>query len=90
MLIELLSLCAIGNFGKSLESDSKGSMKCISLNNQQYQVSPTFVNVNSDGTIFYLFVVSVNKGVASYNIIDDPYAPVSGPNKINKYWCKRM
>ena len=36
MLIELLSLCAIGNFGKSLESDSKGSMKCISLNNQQY------------------------------------------------------
>ena len=81
----LLSFCSIRNFGKSLESDSKASMKRISLDNQQCQVRPTFVNVNSDGTIFYLFSVSVNKCVANCNIINDPYAWVSGPKKINKY-----
>ena len=33
MFIGLLRFCTIGNFGESLDSISKGSIKCLTLKN---------------------------------------------------------
>ena len=41
MFIGLLSTCAIESFGESLASNSKGSIKCVSPNNQPGQTRPT-------------------------------------------------
>ena len=73
MFIGLLSVCTIGSFGESLVSNSKGPIKCVTLNNRPCHAIPTLVNINSDGTLFYPFTVSVNKCGGNSNIIDDPY-----------------
>ena len=74
MLIGLLSVCAIGTFSESLVSNFKGPIKCVSLNNHPCQAWPTFVNINSNETLFYPFTVSVNNYGGSCNTIDDTYA----------------
>ena len=71
MFIGLLSVCTIGSFGESLVSNSKGPIKCVTLNNRPCQAIPTLVNINSDETLFYPFTVSVNNCGGSCNIIDD-------------------
>ena len=71
LFIRLLSLCAIVRFGESLVSNSKGPIKCVSLNNQPCQARLTLVNTNSDETLSYSFTVSVNKCGESCNNIDD-------------------
>ena len=43
----------------------------------------TFVNINSNKTLFYPFMVSINKCGGSCNTIDDPYAQVRVPNNVN-------
>ena len=77
-----LSACMIGNFGESLAFDSKGPIKCLSLNNQSSQTRSTIVNVNSVKTLFCLFNVSANNIGGSCHIIIDPYARVCVPNKV--------
>ena len=57
-------------------------MKYVSLNNLQCKTRLTIVNINSDETLFYPFLVSVNKCGESFNNIDDPYALVCLPNKV--------
>ena len=52
MFIGLLSICIIGSFGELLGSNSKGPIRCVSLNNHACQARPTFVNINSDETLF--------------------------------------
>ena len=71
MFIRLLSLCTIVRFGEPLVSNSKGPIKCVSLNNQPCQARPTLVNINSDEILSYSFTVSVNKCGGSCNNIDD-------------------
>ena len=61
-------------------SNSKGPIKCLTLNNQPCQARPTLVNINSDETLFYPFTVSVNKCGGSCNTIDGPHAYI--PNKV--------
>ena len=53
----LLSVCTTVRFSGSLASNSKGSTKCVSLNNQPCQARPTLVgtSLNSDQTIFCPF-----------------------------------
>ena len=36
IFIRLLSICTIRNFGESLAFNSKGPIKCVSLNNQPF------------------------------------------------------
>ena len=43
MFIGFLSTCKIGFFGESLAFNSKGHIKCVSLNNQSCQARPTLV-----------------------------------------------
>ena len=46
MLIGLINVCTTGSFGGSLASNSKGPIKCISLNYQPCQVITTIVDIN--------------------------------------------
>ena len=48
----------------------------------------TFVNINSNKTLFYPFMVSINKCGGSCNTIDDPYAQLRFPNKVNDIYVK--
>ena len=75
MFIELLSTCTTARLGESLGSNSKGHIKCVSLNNQPcQQARPTLVGINSNETLFYPFTVRFNKCDRSCNTINDPYA----------------
>ena len=68
MFIGLLGTCTIGNFSKSLVSNLKRPIKCVSLNNQSCKARPT---LNSDENPF---TVNVIKYGGSCNSIVDPYA----------------
>ena len=81
MFIGLLSIWTVGSFGESLVSNSKGPIKCLTLNNRLCQAKPT-LDTNSDETLFYPFTVIVNTCRGSCNTIDDPYARVCVPNKV--------
>ena len=74
ILIGLLSIYTTRRFGGLLAFNSEGGIKCGSLNIQQCQARPTFVNINSRKTISYPFTDSVNMCGGSCNIIYDPYA----------------
>ena len=74
IIIRLLSVCTIGSFEESLVFNSKGPMKCLTLNNQPCQARPMVVNINSDETLFCPFTVSVNKCGGRCNTTDNPYA----------------
>ena len=68
MFIGLLSSWTIVVFSKSLASNSKGHIKCISLDNQPCQVRTPLVDNNYNETLFYSFTVSANKCGGSCNI----------------------
>ena len=70
------------SFCKSLASICKGSIKCVFLNNRPCQARPTFVGINSNETLFYQFTGSVNKCGIICNTIDESYAQVCVPNKV--------
>ena len=57
------------------------AMKYVFLNNQSFNVSSMFVNVNFNEPIYYPFVVSVNKCIGSCNTIDDAFAWIRVSNK---------
>ena len=48
------------------------------------QVRPTLISINSNESLDFPFVVSVNRCGGSYNVIDDPYAQIYNPDK--KIW----
>ena len=52
MYIGLLSVCTTGHYDGSLVSNSKQST---------FQAIQKFVDLNSNETLFYLFIVCVNK-----------------------------
>ena len=69
--IGLLSVCTIGSIDESIVSNSKGPIKCVSLNNRPCQARPTLVNINSDETHFYKSTLNVIKsgGIVTLSII---------------------
>ena len=52
------------------------------LNNRPCQAKPTLVNINSNKTLFYPFIVSINKCGGSCCTIDDSHARICIPNKV--------
>ena len=50
------------------------SLKCISTNNQECQVRPQIVNLNSDEPVFFPFSIRTSKCGGSCNNINDLYA----------------
>ena len=69
----------LSNFGEPLNTDHK---KYVSLNNQPCQTKLAMTNINSNEPFYYSFTTSANKCGGSCNTIDDPYAWVCVPNKL--------
>ena len=57
MSSELLSAGTLGIFGKSLAFNSKVTLKLVSLNNEPCQTRPTVVNIDSDETLFFIYLL---------------------------------
>ena len=57
-------------------------LKCISMNNQECEVRPEIVNVNSNEPVFYPFSIKTNKCSGSCNSINDPYAKLCVPDVV--------
>ena len=49
-------------------------LSCISMNNQECEIRPQIVNINSDEPVFFPFSVKTSKCSGSCNNINDPYA----------------
>ena len=60
------------------------SLSCISMNNQAYKVSPEIMNVGSNNSVFYLFIIKTSKCSGKCNNIDDPYAKICVSDIENK------
>ena len=65
-------------FGCSLPSGN--SLKCISMNNQEYKVKLQIVNVNSKESVFFPFSIKICKCSGSCSNINDPYAKLCVPD----------
>ena len=59
-------------------------LSCISMKNQEFQVRPEIINVNSTEPVFYPFSIKISKCSGSCNNINDPYA------KICSWCCRRF
>ena len=60
MFLGLLSAFITERFGESLASNSKGCIKCLSLNNRPCQGRPTLININSNVFFIHLLAVLIN------------------------------
>ena len=80
--IGLLSASTTGHFGESLTSNFDGCIKCVSLNNQPGQATPSLININSNKSLYYPLTVSINIYGRSYNSIGDPNAPLYVPDRV--------
>ena len=58
------------------------SLECISIKNEECNVRPKIVNINSNNPIFYPFSIKVNKCSGSCNNVNDPYARICVPDTI--------
>ena len=56
--------------------------KCASMTNQECNVRPEIVNVNSDEPVFYPFRIKASKCSRSCTNINDPYAKMCVPNVV--------
>ena len=59
-----------------------GFVICVSMNNQKCKVRPEIVYVNSNGPIFYPFIIKISKYSGSCNNINDPYARLCVPDVV--------
>ena len=50
------------------------------MNSQQCKIRSEIINVNTNGHIFYPYIITINKCKCSCNTINDPYAKLCGPN----------
>ena len=63
-----LGLTILSNFTTALDG--------ISMKNQECEVRPEIVNINSNNSIFYSFSIKINKCSGSCTNIDNPYAKI--------------
>ena len=52
------------------------------MNNQEFKIRPEIININSNETLFYPYIVKINKCSGSCNNINDPYAKLCVPDII--------
>ena len=88
MFIELLSACTIESFGGSWPSNYKGPIKWVFLNNRLCQARPTLANINSNQSLYYPFIFSVNKYGGNCNTVNDPCVSICVSKKLNKHGCE--
>ena len=56
------------------------SLECISMKNQECEVGPEIININSNNSIFYPFSIKTNQCSGNCNNINDPYARICAPD----------
>ena len=61
---------------------SVNPLECVSVNSQEYKVTPEIVNVNGDEPVFYLFSIKTSKCSGICNNINDPYAKLCVPDVV--------
>ena len=66
----------------SLNPLGTNQLTCISMNNQECNVRPDIINVNSDEQVLYPFSIKTSKCSGSCNNINDPYAKMCIPDVI--------
>ena len=49
------------------------SLKCVSMNNQEFIIRSEIINVNTNEPMFYPYRITINKCKGSCNTINDPY-----------------
>ena len=65
-----------------LESTITGTLKCVSLNNQECKIRPKIIDINNKNPMFYPFSIKVNKCSGNCNDINDPYAKTCVPDTV--------
>ena len=65
-------------------TNTTSSLSCISIKNQECEIRPQVVNINSNNPIFYPFSIKISKCSANCNDINDPYAKICVPDIIKK------
>ena len=50
------------------------SLNCISIKNQEFELRPEIIHINSNNPIFYSFSIKINKCSGNCNNINNPYA----------------
>ena len=76
--LKQIFISAMMFFGCNLPSIN--TLKCISMNNQEFKVRPQIVNVTSEEPVFFPFSIKTSKCSGSCNNINDPYEKLCS-------WC---
>ena len=63
-----------------LSGSITGALNCVSMNNQNCNVRPKIVDINSNSPMFCPFSIKVNKCSGNCNNINDPYAKICVPD----------
>ena len=58
------------------------SLKCVSLNNQEWKIRAEIIDINNNEPSFYSYSIKINKCKGSCNSINDPYAKICVPDVI--------
>ena len=61
---------------------SCNALKFISMNNQECEIRPKIININSDEPSFYPYSIEINKCSGNCNNINDPYAKLCVPDVV--------
>ena len=61
---------------------SCNAMRCVSMKNQECNVRPVIMNIDSDDPSFYPYNIQINKCNGSCNTINDPYAKLCDTDAI--------
>ena len=60
------------------------SLKCVSMNNQEYKTRTEIINISNNEPLFYPFSIKVNKCSGSGNNINNPYPKLCVPDVVKK------
>ena len=67
---------------------SAAQLKCISVTNQECEVRPEIIHVNSVEPVFYPFRIKASKYSGSCSNINDPYAKLCVPEVVKNLTVK--
>ena len=66
----------------NITSLSAASLNCISMKNQECEIRPKIININSNNPIFYPFSIKINKCSGNCNNINNPHVKICVPDVI--------
>ena len=76
IVLLLVLLCFCGSLAAAK------TIKCVSVNNQQFMVWSTIIDLNLEELYYYLFIISMNRCDGTCNTIEDPFGRICVPCKM--------